>query len=114
MQYQLFLKAKIFFCPSLYVERFVHVVVEAGMCGTPILCTDFGAFTETVLPGKTGFRCRTFQDYIDGVKNIDLTLRKPSQYKKQLHFDTFNLIKLLHCLILLNLPLIARLVDDSI
>ena len=64
-------KAKILFCPSLYVEPFGHLVVEAGMCGTPILCTDFGAFTETVLPGKTGFRCRTFQDYIDGVKNID-------------------------------------------
>ncbi len=85
-------KAKAFFCPSLYIEPFGHVVVEAGMCGTPILCTDFGAFTETVLQGKTGFRCRTFQDYIEGINNLD----QISPFEcRQSAIDRFSVEKLL-------------------
>ena len=64
-------KAKVFLCPSQYIEPFGHVVPEASLCGTPILTTDFGAFSETVLDGKTGFRCRVFQDFVDGVARLD-------------------------------------------
>ena len=73
-------KAKAFFCPSQYIEPFGHVVPEASVCGTPILTTDFGAFSETVIDGVTGFRCRVMQDFIDGINRIDeidpLTCRK--------------------------------------
>jgi glycosyltransferase involved in cell wall biosynthesis len=64
-------KAKAFLAPSQYMEPFGHVVPEASLCGTPVLTTDYGAFSETVLQGKTGFRCKVFRDFIRAIENID-------------------------------------------
>ena len=64
-------KAKAFLAPSQYMEPFGHVVPEASFCGTPVITTDFGAFSETVIDGKTGFRCKVFRDFIRAIENID-------------------------------------------
>jgi len=50
-------------CPSLYLEPFGGAAVEAQMCGTPAITTDWGAYPETVEEGKTGFRCRTMAEF---------------------------------------------------
>lgn len=60
--------------PTTYLEPFGGVAVEAGMVGTPVITTDYGAFTETVDEGRTGFRCRTLAEFmqaIDAVKTLD-------------------------------------------
>lgn len=68
---ELMKNAKALFLPTLYMEPFGYVVLEANMCGTPVITTDFGAFPETVVDGLTGFRCRTFKEFCDAVKDID-------------------------------------------
>lgn len=55
--------ARALVAPTLYVEPFGGVVVEAQLCGTPALTTDWGAFTETVTDGASGFRCRTLAEF---------------------------------------------------
>ena len=55
-------------CPSLYIEPFCGVNVEAQLCGTPVICNHFGAFSETVEHGKTGLWCHTLADFCHGVQ----------------------------------------------
>jgi glycosyltransferase involved in cell wall biosynthesis len=50
--------------PSLYLEPFGYVAIEAQMCGTPAITTDWGAFPETVEQGVGGFRCRTRAEFL--------------------------------------------------
>lgn len=68
---QLMSKAKAQFTPTLYVEPFGSVAAEAMMTGTPVITTDWGAFTELVRPGVDGFRCRTYQEFIDAATAVE-------------------------------------------
>lgn len=65
---QLLASARAVVCPSQYVEPFCGVNVEAQLCGTPVLTTDFGAFTETVVHGVTGYRCRTLGQWLTALE----------------------------------------------
>lgn len=66
--------ARVVIMPTQFTEPFGGVAVEAQMCGTPVVSTDFGAFSETIEHGKTGYRCHTLGDFITGVvaaENLD-------------------------------------------
>jgi glycosyltransferase involved in cell wall biosynthesis len=60
-------RARAVLVPTTYLEPFGGVAVEAMMSGTPVITTDWGAFTETVEQGVTGFRCRTLREFLDAV-----------------------------------------------
>jgi glycosyltransferase involved in cell wall biosynthesis len=78
---KLLAEAKALICPTTYIEPFGGVAVEAQLSGTPVICTDFGAFTETVVQGVTGYRCRSLQEFLDATDNVkDL---KPSDIAKR-------------------------------
>ena len=64
----LMLGARALVCPTTYLEPFGGVAVEAQLSGTPVVCTDWGAFTETVVHGMTGFRFSTLQEGVDAVE----------------------------------------------
>ena len=81
--------------PSMFLEPFCGVSAEAQLCGTPVISSDYGAFSENIEPFKTGIRCHTLSDYIYGVK-LALEGKFDRQY---IHnravelFDMYNVAK---------------------
>lgn len=57
-------------CPTKYLEPFGGVAVEAQLCGTPVISTDWGAFPETVPHGQSGYRCRTLEQFTWACGNV--------------------------------------------
>jgi glycosyltransferase involved in cell wall biosynthesis len=72
-------KALVTLVPTVYVEPFGGVAVEAMMAGCPVVTTDWGAFTETVKPGVSGYRFHTLQQGADAVRKAILLDRKKVQ-----------------------------------
>lgn len=67
-----FLKgARAILAPTNFVEPFCGMAVEAMLCGTPVMSVDYGAMTETVIDGMTGFRCHTLQDWVDAIDGCE-------------------------------------------
>jgi glycosyltransferase involved in cell wall biosynthesis len=73
---ELFGRAIASFAPTVYVEPFGTVVIESQACGTPTITTDWGAFTETVVNGFNGQRCRTLKDFMEAVEKCKSLDRK--------------------------------------
>lgn len=57
--------------PSRYVEPFCGTVVEAALCGTPAITSDFGAFAETLEHKTTGYRCQTVAQFVQAVRQVE-------------------------------------------
>ncbi len=55
--------------PTLYQEPFGYVAIEAMLCGTPVITTDWGSFPELIQDGVNGFRCRTAAEFAAAVRD---------------------------------------------
>lgn len=62
--------AKATFMPTTYLEPFGGVSVESLLCGTPVIATDFGAFSENIRHGIDGYRFRTIGEAIWAAQNL--------------------------------------------
>lgn len=63
--------AKCTFCFTHYMEPFNCVAIESMLCGTPVISSNWGSFSEINVHGKTGFRCTHYGDIEYAIKNID-------------------------------------------
>jgi glycosyltransferase involved in cell wall biosynthesis len=68
---ELLSKARAVLCPTIYVEPFCGVSVESLFCGTPVICTDWGAFTENIQNGVDGFRCRIPAEFLWAMQEVE-------------------------------------------
>ena len=68
---KLLANARAVFCLTQFIEPFCGTHVEAMLSGTPVITSDYGVFSETVLHGVTGYRGRTFEQWVWAAKNID-------------------------------------------
>jgi glycosyltransferase involved in cell wall biosynthesis len=98
-------RARALIAPTQYIEPFGSVVVEAALCGTPAITTDFGAFTETVEQGVTGFRCNYLGEFVRAAEQakklepVVIRARAVAKYsleavapQYQDYFDRLNLL----------------------
>jgi glycosyltransferase involved in cell wall biosynthesis len=81
--------------PTRYVEPFGGVTVEAELCGTPVLGSSYGSFTETVEHGKTGYQCRTLGDFLAGLEQIENGAIS-REYVRQFAVENFDMYRLAH------------------
>lgn len=65
-------RASVLLAPTLYLEPFGSVAVEAQLCGTPVVSTPYGGFVETIEHGKTGFHCSYLGEFVRGIQDAPL------------------------------------------
>lgn len=58
-------------CPTEFVEPLCGSAIEAMLCGTPVVTSNYGGFVETVEEGVTGFRCTSVDEMVDAIKRAD-------------------------------------------
>lgn len=86
--------AKALLSPTLYVEPFGGVSVEAQLCGTPVIASRWGAFTENVEDGKTGFLVSDYNEIKEAVKKVDTLDKKYIRDRAVRLYSTENVAKM--------------------
>ena len=67
---ELYRRAKALILPY-FQEAFGLITCEALACGTPVIGTNEGALPEIIKHGETGFLCKSKEDFINAVRNVD-------------------------------------------
>lgn len=57
-------------CPTQYIEPFGGVHAEAMLSGLPVITSDMGIFTETVINGFNGYRCTSVPEMVASIQEV--------------------------------------------
>jgi len=88
---KLYANAKVSFAPTIYLEPFGGVAVEAMLSGTPCITTNFGSYTDINLNGVSGYRCDTLNDFIENTKKaMKLDRKKVRKYAERFSMESVN------------------------
>jgi glycosyltransferase involved in cell wall biosynthesis len=63
-------KAVAHLCPTEYVEPLGGSAIEAMLCGTLVVCSTYGGFSESVMDKVSGFRCRDSAEMIPYIEAL--------------------------------------------
>ncbi len=86
--------AKALIMPSLYLEPCGWSMLEAFISGTPVLSTDWGGLSEYNVHGKTGFRCKSFNEFFHAVHALDLIKPKVCRQYAEENFKINTVAKM--------------------
>jgi glycosyltransferase involved in cell wall biosynthesis len=62
--------------PTVYSEPFGGSGIESMLCGTPLISSDHGCFSENVQHGVNGFRCKTLGDWLHAIRKVETLDRR--------------------------------------
>lgn len=65
-----------------FLEPFCQVHIESQLCGTPVISSHFGVFSETVEDWSNGFKCRTLPDALAALERCETGLDRQAILSK--------------------------------
>jgi glycosyltransferase involved in cell wall biosynthesis len=71
--------------PTIYTEPFGGAGVEGMLCGTPLIASDHGAFSETVTDPR--LRCKTLKDWLKAIKIVENCNRQAIALKARAKYN---------------------------
>lgn len=82
-----FSQAKASLFPISFKEPFGNATIESLAAGCPVIAFNHGAYTETVVHGKTGFLVNSLDEMVEAVKHIDQIDRHSCRAYVEKHFN---------------------------
>jgi glycosyltransferase involved in cell wall biosynthesis len=79
--------------PICFEEPFGLSVVEAMMCGTPVIAFDRGSMKELIIDGKTGFLVKNTEGAIDVVNKLNQIDRKDCRSHAMDEFSSQTMVR---------------------
>ncbi len=95
---ELLANAQALLFPISINESFGLVMIEALACGTPVIAFDRGSAKEVIDHGVTGFVCRSVQEAVASVADIDTISRRTCRQRFEERFTTTKMVDDYLCL----------------
>lgn len=80
-------KAVAHLCPTEYVEPLGGSAIEAMLCGTPVISSNYGGFTESVVNLLSGLRCKSSKQMIAAFDEVYKIPRESVRHQALLRYS---------------------------